>query len=1091
MKNKKLNIETKKSNISIMEKKIILMSPIYLPRKINDKNKKSPIKTFINDECQVFSTKNRKCQMYSMKNNFTNSIEVKKSKKKKNNFIKKQNSLNNDFISEIFLNFNNKDLNTLENKENIKPNYNNKYNNIYINLNKSNCNISKLENNSLNIDNIMIQNNNNNFYSSIPKKNYIKRKIISIGNKKKNSCCGFNLNNKNDMKNSKEIKANDNKTQRIRKKLSYFKINDKICLDKRGMNSYFGNYINSSNNINSLANDISYIGNISKIENRKISNNISSENSKYFINNKLNINENKINNIFLDKIYPLKKVKVPTIYKSPINKYPKIKLENVKSSIDVPENRNLFKCKDNLMRYPSSRDSTFNKLSINNNLNNQNSYFSLNYTNTDTNDNITIDSANKKILRKMKKGLIKNIKKGNLCVKINKEKLLKRSNIIKENSNEYKFRNKILKTEGKYTEKEKDRQIVHRTLSNCQQNVEKDSGLDVYDDDIIIKIIQNKELSFKKEKKMTKSNSCLNYNKIYKADTISVLNKNKYHYSTSKKEQKNIENIERNNEKENIDEIKEITLSKDSQNNLNKGSSESINQKYNFYTINKSTLNSSLVLNEEKNTNLGVEQNTNNDINNILNNINLYMLYVLESKFKILLTKINNYQICYNECQDWISYFFGNDLYEQDLNIFEQNKKQISYYLKFELLCFFMCYDISFNKNYSQTSILLKTIFNLLHKNYLSLISFIIRNLNEKNESLEKNYMNSNNYIEKMIIIKKLQEIIKNELKINNFGIENFDENAVLDIFSDNFKQIRNYYEMIIENIYQNKNEFKKKNCFTFPECLKLNILKINDKKKSYIISEFFKNSLKSIDLYNIKEFKLFYNLFLNKSTDNLFIQQYYNNKRMYTLIPCPPSSPLNHEKIVLPQIDSEKYNYTIILDLDETLIYLEKEYYTFNNNHNIKNKKLNLRPGLFNFLDRMKKIYEIILFTFSSPEYANPIIELIEKDEKYFEHKLYIQHASYFNNEYVKNINDLGRNLKNTLIIDNNINNIHKSNRDNSICIKPFYGDMENEKNTLQLLGNVLNKIRYDAEITGDIGKSLKKEKYYIITEICSNLEE
>ena len=1091
MKNKKLNIETKKTNISIMEKKINLMSPIYLPRKINDKNRKSPINTFISDEYQGFSTKNRKCPMLSMKNNSINSIEVKKSKKIKNNFIQKQNSSNNDFISEIFLNFNNKDLNTLENKENIKPNYNNKYNNIYINLNKSNCNISKLENNSLNIDNIMIQNNTNNLYSSIPKKNYIKRKIISIGNKHKNVCHGFNLNNKNDMKNSKEINMNDNRTQRIRKKLSYYKINDKICLDKRGVNSYFGNYMNNSNNINSLANDNIYFGNISKIENRKIPNNISLENSKFIINNKLNINGNKINNIFLDNIYPFKKVKAPPIYKSPNNKYPKIKLENVKSSIDFQENSNLFQCKANLMRYPSSRDSTFNKLSINNNLNNQNSYFSLNYTNTDTNDNISIDSANKKILRKMKKGTIKNIKKRNVCVKINKEKLLKKSNIIKGNSNDYKFRNKILKAEGKFTEKEKDRQIVHRTLSNCQQYVEKDSRLDVYDDDIIIKIIKNKELSFKKEKKMTKSNSCLNYNKIYKTDTISTLNKNKYQCATSKKEQKNIENIERNNGKENIDEIKEITLSKDSQNNMNKGSNESINQKYNSYTINKSTLNSSFVLNEEKSTNLGVEQNTNNDINNILNNINLYMIYVLESKLKILLTKINNYQICYNECQDWISYFFGNDLFEQELNIFEQNKKQILYYLKFELLCFFMCYDISFNKNYSQTSILLKTIFNLLHKNYLSLVSFIIRNLNEKNDSVEKNCINSNNYIDKMIITKKLQEIIKNELKMNNIGIESFDENAVLDIFSDNFKQIRNYYEMIIENIYQNKNEFNKKNCCTFPECLKLNILKINDKKKSYIISEFFKNSLKSIDFYNIKEFKIFYNLFLNKSTDNLFIQQHYNNKRIYSLIPCPPSSPLNHEKIALPQIDSEKYDYTIILDLDETLIYLEKEYYTFNNNHNTKNKKLTLRPGLFNFLDRMKKIYEIILFTFSSPEYANPIIELIEKDEKYFEHKLYIQHASFYNSEYVKNINDLGRNLKNTLIIDNNINNIHKSNRDNSICIKPFYGDMENEKNTLQLLGNVLNKIRYDAEITGDIAKSLKKEKYYIITEICSNLEE
>ena len=1087
MRNKKLNLEIKKPNFSIMEKKIDLMSPIYLPRKISDKNRKSPINTFIIDNCQAFSTKNKKCPMYSLKNNFINSIEAKKSKKIKNNFIQKQNSSNNDFISEIFLNFNNKDLNTLENKENIKPNYNNKYNNIYINLNKSNCNISKLENNSLNIDNIMIQNNNNNLYSSIPKKNYIKRKIISIGNRKKNVCHGFNSNNKNDMKIPKDLNMNDNRTQRIRKKLSYYKMNDKNCSDKRGMNSYFGNYMNSSNNINSSIKDNSYIGNMSKIENKKISNNISSENSKYIINNnKVNINENKINNIFLDNIYPFKKIKAQPFYKSPINKS-KIKLENDKSSIDFQENRNLIQYKANLIRYPSSRDSTFNKLSIKNNLNNQNSYFSLNYTNTDTNDNISIDSANKKIMRKMKKGSIKNVKKRNLCVKINKEKLLKKSNIIKEN--EYKFRNKIIKTEGKSTDK--DKQIVHRTLSNCQQNVEKDSRLDVYDDDIIIRIIKNKELCFKKEKKMIKSNSCLNYNKIYKTDTISTLNKNKYHYTTSKKKLKSNEIKDRNNEKENTYEIKEITLSKDSQKNMNKGSSESINQKYNSYTINKSTLNSSFVLNEEKNTNSGVEQNTNNDLNNTLNNINLYMLYVLESKLKVLLTKINSYQICYNECQDWISYFFGNDLYEQELNIFEQNKKQILYYLKFEVLCFFMCYDISFNKNYSQTSILLKTIFNLLHKNYLSLISFIIRNLNEKNETVEKNYMNSNNYIDKMIIIKKLQEIIKNELKMNNFGIDNLDETAILEIFSDNFKQIKNYYEMIIENIYQNKNELNKKNCCTFPECLKLNILKINDKKKSYIISEFFKNSLKSIDLYNIKEFKLFYNLFLNKSTDSLFIQQYYNNKRMYSLIPCPPSSPINHEKIVLPPIDSEKYNYSIILDLDETLIFLEKEYYTFNNNHNTKNKNLTLRPGLFNFLDRMKKIYEIILFTFSSPEYANPIIELIEKDEKYFEHKLYIQHASYYNNEYVKNIHDLGRNLKNTLIIDNNINNIHKSNRDNSICIKPFYGDMENEKNTLQLLGNVLNKIRYDAEITGDIAKSLKKEKYYIITEICSNLEE
>ena len=136
--------------------------------------------------------------------------------------------------------------------------------------------------------------------------------------------------------------------------------------------------------------------------------------------------------------------------------------------------------------------------------------------------------------------------------------------------------------------------------------------------------------------------------------------------------------------------------------------------------------------------------------------------------------KINKYQICYNECQDFLSYFFGINFYEKELSLFnsEYNKNKMIYIIKFEIICYLMCYDISFNKNYSQTSILLKTIFNLLHKNYLILISYIIKtineNENEKNDNKEKNNnFNNNNYIEQMIIIKKLQEVIKNELKMN------------------------------------------------------------------------------------------------------------------------------------------------------------------------------------------------------------------------------------------------------------------------------------------------------------------------------------
>ena len=140
---------------------------------------------------------------------------------------------------------------------------------------------------------------------------------------------------------------------------------------------------------------------------------------------------------------------------------------------------------------------------------------------------------------------------------------------------------------------------------------------------------------------------------------------------------------------------------------------------------------------------------------------------------------------------------------------------------------------------------------------------------------------------------------------------------------------------------------FSKKNIYyKFRDCLKINILKINDKKKSYINNiRFFKNALNSVELNNIKEFKYFYNLYLNKSTDNLFIQQHFPNKKLYSLMPCVPYSQSHSSKNILPPINSEKYTYSLILDLDETLIYLEREYYIFNNMHNIKNKKLTLRP--------------------------------------------------------------------------------------------------------------------------------------------------
>ena len=125
-----------------------------------------------------------------------------------------------------------------------------------------------------------------------------------------------------------------------------------------------------------------------------------------------------------------------------------------------------------------------------------------------------------------------------------------------------------------------------------------------------------------------------------------------------------------------------------------------------------------------------------------------------------------------------------------------------------------------------------------------------------------------------------------------------------------------------------------------------------------------------------------------------------------------------------------------------------------------------------------MKKIYELILFSFGTSEYVSPIIKNIEKNEKYFEHILYREHVTYENNgSFFKNLNLLNRDVKNVIIVDDNYKNF-KYHKSNGICIKPFFGDSINDKNTLKILGNILYKIRYDADLTGDIRISLNKEK-------------
>ena len=77
----------------------------------------------------------------------------------------------------------------------------------------------------------------------------------------------------------------------------------------------------------------------------------------------------------------------------------------------------------------------------------------------------------------------------------------------------------------------------------------------------------------------------------------------------------------------------------------------------------------------------------------------------------------------------------------------------MTYIIKIELLCYCLCYHVSYDKNLGKVIILLKSIFEQIHFNFLVMIKFI----------LHKTTMTYENYI----WYEKLYNIIKKDLNIN------------------------------------------------------------------------------------------------------------------------------------------------------------------------------------------------------------------------------------------------------------------------------------------------------------------------------------
>ena len=77
------------------------------------------------------------------------------------------------------------------------------------------------------------------------------------------------------------------------------------------------------------------------------------------------------------------------------------------------------------------------------------------------------------------------------------------------------------------------------------------------------------------------------------------------------------------------------------------------------------------------------------------------------------------------------------------------------------------------------------------------------------------------------------------------------------------------------------------------------------------------------------------------------------------------------------------------------------------------------VRPFVDQFLKRMHKIYELVIFTASLSKYAEPLMTHLDP-QKMCSYLLFREHCTFFNNAYVKDLTRLGRPMKDIIIVDN-----------------------------------------------------------------------
>ncbi|KAJ3267369.1 hypothetical protein HDU77_000083 [Chytriomyces hyalinus] len=155
----------------------------------------------------------------------------------------------------------------------------------------------------------------------------------------------------------------------------------------------------------------------------------------------------------------------------------------------------------------------------------------------------------------------------------------------------------------------------------------------------------------------------------------------------------------------------------------------------------------------------------------------------------------------------------------------------------------------------------------------------------------------------------------------------------------------------------------------------------------------------------------------------------------------------------VLPPVHpSDVGKKCLVLDLDETLVHstfkpipnadfiipidIEGQF------HNVYVLK---RPHVDKFLQVLGKQFEIVIFTASMSNYANPVLDLLDTS-KVVKHRLFREHCVFHETKYVKDLSVLGRPLESTMILDNAPES-YMFQKSNGVPCQSWFNEMDDDE--------------------------------------------